>query len=126
MRSLLPLLLVVVAVVSYFVLSGGFGIFQAIPWPHLLLAVAGAGWAIARAASLRRILPILVAMLSVALTGGYFWYTLSYSAYESTGGAEVGQRVAALATLELPSHAGARTAVLGEPATLLVLYRGFW
>lgn len=126
MRSLLPLLLVLVAVVGYFVLSGSFGIFQAFPWPHFLLAGGASLWALSRAAKLRRILPILVAILCIFFTGAYTWYALSYSAYESTDGAEVGERLDALASLELASHEGAPTAVLAGKATLLVLYRGYW
>ncbi|MEM1177434.1 MAG: hypothetical protein AAGM22_03755 [Acidobacteriota bacterium] len=126
MRSFLPLIFVIAAVVGYFVLSGSFGIFQAIPWPHFLVAGGATAWALHRATKLRRVVPILVAILSLALTGLYGWYILSYSAYATTTGAEVGQRLDALATLELDSHAGTPTPVLGDQTTLVVLYRGFW
>lgn len=126
LHSLLPLALVFVAIVGYFVLSGSFGVFQAVPWPHYLLAGGATVWALARAAKLRRILPTMVAMLSLFLTATYAWYTLSYSAYVTTSGAEVGQQLDALTSLRLDSHEGTPAAVLAGEATLLVLYRGYW
>ena len=132
MRALAPLLLVLASIISYFVLSAGFGVFQCVPWPHLLIAGLACVWALRQvlqlkdATLLRRGLGFVSVALCVLLTGLYGWYTLSYSNYPPGQGVAAGERIAQLPGMQLTSHDGSPAAVLAERATLLVFYRGFW
>lgn len=125
------LALTLFAIVSYFVLALGFGIFQRFPLLHMLLAAAGCAgllWGLFREFRLRRLAFLLLAGV---LTAGYIWYTLDYSSYETT---EVqvteGATIDALRDLELTSHGRIRLPLLAPAeeaaATLVVFYRGFW
>lgn len=125
------LALTLFAIISYFVLALGFGVFQRYPVVHLLLALVGfAGllWSLVHEFNARRLVFLLLAGV---FAGGYVWYTLDYSNYESTD-VEVseGTTLEALRGLELTAHDGSSTPVLASAneatATLMVFYRGFW
>jgi hypothetical protein len=125
------LVLTLFAILSYFFLALGFGIFQRYPLLHIFLAVAGCAglaWGLLQEFRLRRLVFLLFAGI---LTAGYIWYTLSYSTYPTTE-IEVaeGSVIEGLAELELASHRNLLKPVLAPPeeaaATLVVFYRGFW
>ena len=130
MRSCLAPLAVVLACVLYFVLAVGYGIYQRVPWPHYLVAGVACAWSVVWAVrSRRRLLPIAAAVVCLVIAGGFVWYTLDYSSYDTTARSPlVGERLDGLTTFALPSHDGEALPVLrsGARATLLVLYRGFW
>jgi len=125
------LALTLFAIVSYFVLALGFGVFQRYPMVHILLATAGCAglaWGLLREFRIRRLAFLLLAGV---FTAGYIWYTLDYSSYEtSDSGVAEGSTIDELLSLELASHEGISTPVLAPAeeaaATLLVFYRGFW
>ncbi|MEM6795927.1 MAG: hypothetical protein AAF725_18270 [Acidobacteriota bacterium] len=130
MVSLLPPLLVLAAIVSYFALSAGAGYFQQVPWLQLIVALGACVWAASRAVKLKTLFPGASLLLSLGLTAFFAWYLFLYSAYEErTRQVQDGELLASLASLELPNHGGESAAVLAaapKKATLLVFYRGFW
>lgn len=129
MKTFLALAVVVLSVVSYFVLSGNFGIYQRFPWPHFLGIALGVFGLLRLMAEKRNIWRALATTLGLALGGLFFWYTLSYSNYAPrTVGVQAGSQVAALSGMQLTAHDGQPRNVIvdGDQATLLVLYRGYW
>ena len=133
MRSLLAVLLVIASILAYFVLSTGFGVFQPVPWPHLLVAAGACVWLIVelrRRVAIGRVIALVVA---TALTGAFAWYTLDYSSYggEVPPSFAAGDRFAELMSVTLPDASGEVVALLPPAsaehrATLIVFYRGFW
>ncbi|MEM9558215.1 MAG: hypothetical protein AAGC60_28410 [Acidobacteriota bacterium] len=141
-------ILVVGALASYLVLSVGLGIYQRIPWAHLLLGFMGVGILVFATIERPGILRIAGAALSTVLVAGFAWWTLEYSSYssqrygvvhaqetEADAGDEAVQEPLAvsiprLASLELPNVEGASVPLLAPEAraraTLIVLYRGYW
>lgn len=127
MKILMALLLVLGSIVSYVVLATGYGIWQRVPWPHYLGALAGVAWLVMLVREKRHWARIGALVFAVLLTGLYAWWTLSFSAYEDRAHhAAPGETIPALATLELPDQDGKPARLLGEGVTLLVFYRGSW
>ena len=133
MRSILAVLLVIASVVAYFVLSTGFGVFQAVPWPHFLVAAGACVWLMVELRRERTVGRVVALIVAAALTGAFTWYTLDYSSYrdETPPSLAVGARFAELASLNLPDASGEVVPLLPAAsaehrATLIVFYRGFW
>lgn len=129
LKHLLPVALIMLAIISYFVLALVFGIYQAVPWPHIVVALVGCVLLTRLAIQEKRLPPWLATATGVAFTGLFVWYTLSYSAYETRAlNVDENQVVGELANLELPNQDGEPTSLFadGQRATLLVFYRGYW
>ncbi len=129
LKHLLPVALIMLAIISYFVLALVFGIYQAVPWPHILVASFGCIWLVRTAMQEKRLPPWLATATGVAFTSLFVWYTLFYSAYEPRAmKVAEHQVVGALADLRLPNQDGEPTSLFadGQRATLLVFYRGYW
>ncbi|MCG8456747.1 MAG: hypothetical protein MI919_10745 [Holophagales bacterium] len=131
MRSVLPPLLLLVAIVSYFVLAVQFGFYQRYPWPNLLLIAAALAWQIAETVKRRSWARATVAVLMLLLGATYTWYVLDYSSYPASAGVpEAGTTLGELTELSFPNQRGETSplldAAVASRATLLVLYRGHW
>lgn len=129
LKHLAPVALIMLAIISYFVLVWVFGIYQAVPWPHYLLAVAGCFLLGRLALQQRQLRPWLATTTGTIFTAFFVWYTLVYSAYEPRQSTvQEAQVVAELADLRLPNQDGNPTGLFdgSSQATLLVFYRGYW
>lgn len=129
LKHLLPVALIMAAIIGYFILALGFGIYQAVPWPHLLLAAVGCFLLARLAWERRRVLPWITTATGIFFTVVFAWYTLSYSSYEPRQSAvQEGQVVAELTTLQRMDQDGQLAGLFDgtSRATLLVFYRGFW
>jgi 4-amino-4-deoxy-L-arabinose transferase-like glycosyltransferase len=124
------LLLVVVAVVSYFAIFTRFPVTRDVPWvSFILLAIAIAllisGW---RRAS-RKILPSIVTALGLLLVGA-FTYTVTLGSRNlpaSDRAPAVGQMAPGFALPDTNNRTVALADVLSQSrGVLLVFYRGYW
>lgn len=129
-RAAVPFLIVLGSVALYFLLLVGFGVYQRYPVAHFIACGVGSIWLLALFAQERTWGRAAVALAAVGITGGYVWYTLSYSSYAPRAQAVAeGQVLAELATLRLIDQDGEQRTLLDPEdgrATLLVLYRGYW
>lgn len=129
LKHLAPVALIMLAIISYFVLAMIFGIYQAVPWPHYLLALVGCVLLGRLALQQRQLRPWLATATGSIFTALFVWYTLVYSAYEPRQLAvQEAQVVAELADLQLPDQDGNPVGLFDgtSQATLLVFYRGYW
>ena len=129
LKHLVPVALIMLAMISYFVLAIVFGIYQAVPWPHYLIAAVGCVLLGRLALQRRQLRPWLATTTGTIFTALFVWYTLVYSAYEPRQLAvQEAQVVAELADLQLPDQDGNPTGLFDgtSQATLLVFYRGYW
>lgn len=129
LKHLLPVALIMLALISYFVLALVFGIYQAVPWPHFLVASFGCLWLAWLAVEAKQLRPWLATATGVIFTGLFIWYTMSYSAYDArTLAVSEQQVVGPLADLRLLNQNGEPAALFedGRRATLVVFYRGYW
>lgn len=129
LKQLLPVALIMLGIISYFVLATVFGIYQAVPWLHYAMVLGGTFWLARLAVEKRKVLPWISTVTGAVFSVLFMWYTLSYSAYAPRQLAvQEGQVIDALTTLQLPDQDGQPTTLLdgASRATLVVLYRGYW
>lgn len=134
MKELAGLVLAFLSIMSYFMVATRLSFYQRWPVVHVLGAVAACVWLgflVARRQRWRRLYAGAALVLSLGLTGLFFWYVADFSDYASAQAAvAVGDGVADLVgDLRLASLGGEPAPVLrpGEDrATLLVFYRGYW
>ena len=84
MKTLLSFLLVMLALLSYLVVSTRYGIFQRYPLVHYILA--GIGMALLLRLTFQKFTAwrLLASVLSAAAIGFFLWWTLIYSTYKTT------------------------------------------
>lgn len=129
MKTFAGLVVVVLAMATYWVLALRFGIYQRVPWLHLGIMLLGCGWLVYQLRDKRTVGRGIALVFSLGLTLLFAWYTLDYSNYDDRSHEVVtGKAVASLQGLVLPDHEGVATPVLtpGSRGTLVVFYRGFW
>ena len=128
MKTFAAFALVIVAMVAYWVLALGFAVYQAVPWPHYLVMLAGCIWLGLLIREKRTTGRVVALVAALGLTGLYGWYTLSYSSYVPRDGLEEGRVIAGLGEALLANQDGQPTPLLeaASQATLVVFYRGFW
>jgi hypothetical protein len=133
MKELGGCVVVLIAVISYFIAATQFALYQ--PWPvaHFLLAAVGCGllvWALMKRSTWwLRTLSASALTFALGLSGLFVWYTLYYSAYEGDYAPPVGTMLGQeLGEVQLLSFEDERTHLWTpeERATLLVFYRGHW
>ncbi len=133
MKELGGFVLVLIAVISYFIAATQFALYQ--PWPvaHFLLAAVGCGilvWGLTkRSQRWSRTLSASALTLALAVSGLFVWYTLDYSMYEGDYAPPVGTMLSQeLGEVQLLSFEDEETHLWTpeERATLLVFYRGHW
>lgn len=129
LKHLQPVALIMLAIISYFVLALGFGVYQKVPWIHFLLAIIGCIGLVRLAREQRRWLPWVTTATGFFFTTVFAWYTLSYSVYTPRQSAVQEQQiVAGLTDLRLSDQDGQPAGLFDQQsaATLLVFYRGYW
>ena len=133
MKELGGFVLVLIAVISYFIAATQFALYQRWPVTHFLLAAVGCGlvaWALTqRSRWWSRTLSASALTLALGSSGLFVWYTLDYSAYEGDYALPVGTMLSQeLGEVRLLSFEDEQTYLWTpeERATLLVFYRGHW
>lgn len=132
MKTLLPFLLVMLALLSYLVVSTRFGIFQRYPLVHYILA--GIGLALLLRLTFQQFTAwrLIASVLSAAAIGFFLWWTLIYSTYKTTDvSIAPGEPMdSTFAGITLKTAAGddfnLGEEIRKQPLTLLVFYRGIW
>ncbi len=133
MKELGGFVLVLIAVISYFIAATQFALYQRWPVTHFLLAAVGCGlvaWALTkRSRWWSRTLSASALTLALGSSGLFVWYTLDYSAYDGDYAPPVGTTLSQeLGEVRLLSFEDEQTHLWTpeERATLLVFYRGHW
>lgn len=133
MRVILSLLLIILAVLSYFIVATQFGLFQRYPWVHFALGLAGLYLLVHLIRRKFTMWRLGALFLGVLLLGAFVWYTLIYSTYPTTTTAFVpGDQIDSTSgdTIVLKSMSGDpfhfREEIARQPLTVLVFYRGIW
>ena len=135
MREIAGLVLAFGAVVSYYVLATGFGVYQRWPVVHYVLCLVAlvilVQAIIRQSPWWRRGLAALALGVGIFVSALFAGYTLVMSAYaEHDPGFALGDDLGSrLAGRRVPGHDGTLREVFrpgADRATLLVFYRGFW
>lgn len=126
----LALLVVILSAVTYVVAATQFGIYQKVPWIHLLLMAAALVYAVRELTRKVSIGRILVFLPSLLLTLAFSWWTLSYSAYgpadEIAAGTDMAATFAQLETRDQNGNPFSGSALAQGKPHLIIFYRGHW
>ena len=132
MKTFLAFLLVILALISYIVVSTEFGLFQRYPILHVALATIGIVILVRLTLQHFNVWRLLASIFSVAALGFFLWWTFVFSTYGTTDvNVHKGDHIiSALSDITLTTSAGLHfnlgEEITKQPMTLLVFYRGVW
>jgi hypothetical protein len=124
------LVLVIVALLSYFVLALRSGIYQRYPLAQILFAGAGVCLMMIKLRNSFSILKLSATLFSASLLALFVWWSLSYSTYGESAQQLVARAPGATQSFGLKTTAGEafdfNAALKKARRTLLVFNRGAW
>lgn len=132
MKTFLAFLLVILALISYIIVSTDFGLFQRYPILHVSLAAIGIVILVRLTWQHVTVWRLLASILSVAALGFFLWWTFVFSTYDTTDvNIHEGDHIlSALTDITLKTSKGIDfnlgEEIMKQPMTLLVFYRGVW
>ncbi len=130
MKSLLYVLLVLLALLSYMGVALVLEVDQRVPWPQLLVAAAGLGLLVQGLFQKFTWSGLVASSVAALMIGLFSWWVFVYSEYPSSRQLPEAGQALALAELTLPdqdSRPVPLAKLLAEPGPLLmVFYRGHW
>lgn len=130
MKSLLYVLLVLFALLSYMGVALVLGIDQRVPWPQLLVAGVGLGLLVRGLLQKFTWPGLLASSLAALMIGLFSWWVFIYSEYAPDRPIPPAGKAMALADVTLSDQDGNPVSLAGlvaEPGPLLmVFFRGHW